>query len=65
MKAVVLPDCPAPYFALGHSMAAMVLFSAATKRGCWFTRMVLDRADGEDRRTADAASGSAGSSPTG
>jgi lysophospholipase len=41
MRAVVLPDCPAPYFALGHSMASMVLFSAATKRGCWFTRMVL------------------------
>ena len=41
MKAVVLPDCPAPYFALGHSMAAMVLFRAATKRGCWFTRMVM------------------------
>jgi lysophospholipase len=41
MKAVVLPDCPAPYFALGHSMASMVLFSAAVKRGCWFTRMVL------------------------
>ncbi|HXG78626.1 MAG TPA: alpha/beta hydrolase [Methyloceanibacter sp.] len=41
MKAVVLPDCPAPYFALGHSMSAMVLFSAATKRGCWFTRMVM------------------------
>ena len=41
MKAVVLPDCPAPYFALGHSMAAMVLFRAATRRGCWFTRMVM------------------------
>jgi lysophospholipase len=41
MKAVVLPDCPAPYFALGHSMSAMVLLRAATKRGCWFTRMVL------------------------
>jgi lysophospholipase len=41
MKAVVLPDCPAPYFALCHSMAAMVLLRAATKRGCWFTRMVL------------------------
>src|SRR6476661_9479949 len=41
MKAVVLPDCPTPYFALAHSMAAMVLFKAATKRGCWFTRMVL------------------------
>jgi lysophospholipase len=41
MKAVVLPDCPAPYFALGHSMSAMVLFNAATKRGSWFTRMVM------------------------
>jgi lysophospholipase len=41
MRAVVLPDCPAPYFALGHSMSAMVLLRAATKRGCWFTRMVL------------------------
>jgi lysophospholipase len=41
MKSVVLPDCPAPYYALGHSMAAMVLFRASTKRGCWFTRMVM------------------------
>jgi len=41
MKAVVLPDCPAPYYALGHSMAAMVLFRAAIKRGCWFTRLVM------------------------
>jgi lysophospholipase len=41
MKGVVLPDCPAPYFALGHSMAATVLFKASTKRGCWFSRMVM------------------------
>jgi lysophospholipase len=41
MKAVVLPDCPTPYYALGHSMAAMVLFNTATKRGCWFNRMVM------------------------
>jgi lysophospholipase len=41
MKGVVLPDCPTPYFALGHSMAATVLFKAATRRGCWFNRMVL------------------------
>jgi lysophospholipase len=41
MKGVVLPDCPAPYFALAHSMAATVLFRAATKRGCWFSRMVM------------------------
>jgi lysophospholipase len=41
MKSVVLPDCPTPYFALAHSMAATVLFKAATKRGCWFSRMVM------------------------
>jgi lysophospholipase len=41
MKGVVLPDCPSPYFALGHSMASTVLFRVATKRGCWFSRMVM------------------------
>ncbi|MGH6736058.1 MAG: alpha/beta fold hydrolase [Methyloceanibacter sp.] len=41
MKGVVLPDCPAPYYALAHSMAATVLFRAATKRGCWFSRIVM------------------------
>ncbi len=41
MKNVVLPDCPTPYFALAHSMAATVLFKASTKRGCWFSRMVM------------------------
>jgi lysophospholipase len=41
MKGVVLPDCPSPYYALGHSMASTVLFRVATKRGCWFTRMVM------------------------
>ena len=29
MKGVVLPDCPAPYYALAHSMASTVLFRAA------------------------------------
>lgn len=41
MKSVVLPDCPTPYFALAHSMSATALFRAATKRGCWFSRMVM------------------------
>src|SRR5690606_9175727 len=36
-----LPDCPMPYYAIAHSMAATVLFNAATKRGCWFSRMVM------------------------
>ena len=41
MRGAVLPDCPAPYYALAHSMASTVLFSVATKRGCWFSRMVM------------------------
>ncbi len=41
MSDVVLPDCPPPYYALGHSMGATVLLNAATKQGCWFARMVL------------------------
>jgi len=40
MKGVVLPDCPMPYYALAHSMSAPILFNAATKRGCWFHRIV-------------------------
>ena len=41
MNEVVLPDCPPPYFALGHSMGATILLQAATLQGCWFSRMVL------------------------
>jgi lysophospholipase len=40
MKEVVLPDCPMPYYALAHSMSAPILFNAATKRGCWFHRLI-------------------------
>lgn len=40
MKGVVLPDCPMPYYALAHSMSAPILFNAATKRGCWFHRLI-------------------------
>jgi len=41
MREVVLPDCPAPYFALAHSMAGTILFGAATHRSCWFNRIVM------------------------
>ncbi len=41
MKEVVLPDCPPPLFALGHSMGAAVLIQAAAKGHRWFDRMVL------------------------
>ena len=41
MKEVVLPDCPPPFFALGHSMGATVLIRAAHRERRWFDRIVL------------------------
>jgi lysophospholipase len=41
MREVALPDCPPPYFALGHSMAGTVLLRAATDSDCWFERIVV------------------------
>jgi lysophospholipase len=41
MKEVVLPDCPPPFYALGHSMGASVLLRAAYKNRRWFDRIVL------------------------
>jgi lysophospholipase len=38
---VVLPDCPPPVFALGHSMGATILLRAAYAGQRWFDRMVL------------------------
>jgi lysophospholipase len=38
---VVLPDCPPPLFALGHSMGGTVLLRAAHAGRRWFDRMVL------------------------
>jgi lysophospholipase len=41
MKEIVLPDCPPPVFALGHSMGATVLIRAAHDGHRWFDRVVL------------------------
>ena len=41
MREVVLPDCPPPIFALGHSMGATVLIRAASRGHRWFDRIVL------------------------
>jgi lysophospholipase len=40
MTGVVLPDCPPPYYAIGHSTGANVLLRALTAH-TWFTRAVL------------------------
>ena len=41
MKDVVLPDCPPPFIALGHSMGAHLMIRNAVATGSWFERMVL------------------------
>ena len=41
IKEVVLPDCPPPLFALGHSMGGSVLLRVAYRGRRWFDRMVL------------------------
>lgn len=41
MHQVVFPDCPAPYYALGHSMGAHNLIRHAGMGLCQFDRMVL------------------------
>lgn len=41
MKDVVLPDCPPPYIALGHSMGGNIALRNAVMPGSWFDRMVL------------------------
>jgi len=41
MKEIVLPDCPAPFIALAHSMGGNILLRNARLPGSWFQRMVL------------------------
>jgi lysophospholipase len=41
VREIVLPDCPPPLFALGHSMGAAMLLRAAQKGRRWFDRVVL------------------------
>lgn len=40
-REVLLPDCPAPHFALGHSMGATILLQSVLEGQRWFDRMVL------------------------
>jgi lysophospholipase len=41
MQEVVLPDCPPPIFAIGHSMGGAILIRAARQGRRWFDRIVL------------------------
>jgi lysophospholipase len=38
---IVLPDCPPPLFAIGHSMGGSVLLRMARRGNRWFDRIVL------------------------
>jgi lysophospholipase len=41
MQEVVLPDCPPPLFAIGHSMGGTILIRSAHQGRRWFDRIVL------------------------
>ena len=41
MEQVVLPDCPPPIFALGHSMGAAIAIHVCDDGNRWFERIVL------------------------
>jgi lysophospholipase len=41
MTQVVLPDCPPPFFALGHSMGGAIAIRACQDGRRWFERVVL------------------------
>lgn len=40
-REVLLPDCPAPHFALAHSMGGTILLQSVLAGRRWFDRMVL------------------------
>ena len=40
MRDIVLPDCPAPFYGLAHSMGGLILLRNAIMRGIWFERMM-------------------------
>ncbi len=41
IKDLVLPDCPAPHFALAHSTGGLILLRAMRRSGLGFSRVVL------------------------
>ncbi len=41
MSEIVLPDCPAPYYGMAHSMGGHILLRSALTKVCWFDRIIL------------------------
>jgi len=45
MQEVVLPDCPPPLFAIGHSMGGTILIRSAHQGRRWFDRFLKNQAE--------------------
>lgn len=41
MSEIVLPDCPAPFYGMAHSMGGHILLRSAITKVCWFDRIIL------------------------
>jgi lysophospholipase len=41
MSEIVLPDCPAPFYGMGHSMGGHILLRSALTKVSWFDRIIL------------------------
>ncbi len=41
MAEIVLPDCPAPYYGMAHSMGGNVMLRSTRSLMCWFDRIIL------------------------
>jgi lysophospholipase len=40
MKEIVLPDCPPPYYGLGHSLGGHIMLRNGHEAGSWFQRII-------------------------
>lgn len=41
MSEIVLPDCPAPFYGMAHSMGGHILLRSARTKVCWFDRIIV------------------------
>jgi lysophospholipase len=41
MSEIVLPDCPAPFYGMAHSMGGHILMRSARTKVCWFDRIIV------------------------
>jgi len=41
MSKIVLPDCPAPFYGMAHSMGGHILLRSAITKVCWFDRIII------------------------